>query len=71
MRFLIITTTLEHFDEDAFGRDGHGHASKSKETLYKTYVKVISEQYEFLAYISLLAKTQRSFFYFCVDYGFI
>jgi hypothetical protein len=22
---------LEHFGEDAFGRDGHGHASKSKE----------------------------------------
>jgi hypothetical protein len=21
----------EHFDEDAHGRDGHGHASKSKE----------------------------------------
>jgi hypothetical protein len=27
-KFLIITT-----DEYAFGRDGHGHASKSKETL--------------------------------------
>jgi hypothetical protein len=26
---LIITTILEHFAEDAFGRDGHGHASKS------------------------------------------
>ena len=27
---------LEHFGEDAHGRDGHGHghASKSKETLY-------------------------------------
>jgi hypothetical protein len=34
MRFLIITTTLDHVGEDAFGRDGHGHASKSKETLY-------------------------------------
>jgi hypothetical protein len=34
MRFLIITTILEHFGEDDFGRDGHGHASKSKETLY-------------------------------------
>ena len=28
---------LEHFGEDAFGRDGHGHASESKETLYEVY----------------------------------
>jgi hypothetical protein len=34
MRFLIVTTILEHFGEDAFGRGCHGHASKSKETLY-------------------------------------
>jgi hypothetical protein len=34
MRFFIITTILEHFDVGAFGCDGHGHASKSKETLY-------------------------------------
>jgi hypothetical protein len=25
---------LEHFGKDAHGRNGHGHASKSKETLY-------------------------------------
>jgi hypothetical protein len=37
MRFLIITTDLEHFDEDAFGPDGHGHASKSKEILYLVF----------------------------------
>jgi hypothetical protein len=39
MRFLIITTILEHFGEDDFGRDGHGHASKSKETLYFSRAK--------------------------------
>jgi hypothetical protein len=26
---------LEHFGEDAYGCDLHGHNSKSKETLYK------------------------------------
>jgi hypothetical protein len=31
---LSLRPILEHFGEDAFGRDGHGHASKSKETLY-------------------------------------
>jgi hypothetical protein len=34
MRFLIIMNLFEHFGEDAFGRDRHGHASKPKETLY-------------------------------------
>jgi hypothetical protein len=28
---------LQHFGEDAHGRDGHGHASKSKETLYENF----------------------------------
>jgi hypothetical protein len=27
------------FCEDAFGRDGHGHASESKETLYFNWLK--------------------------------
>jgi hypothetical protein len=33
---LTITTILDHFGEDAHGRDGYGHdhASKSNETLY-------------------------------------
>jgi hypothetical protein len=26
---------FQNFGEDAHGRDGHGHASKSKETLFK------------------------------------
>jgi hypothetical protein len=29
------------FCEDAFGRDGHGHASKSKETLYLLKINLI------------------------------
>jgi hypothetical protein len=31
MRFHIIMAIFEHFFEDAHGRDGHDHASKSKE----------------------------------------
>ena len=26
---------FQNFGEDAHGRDGHGHASKSKETMYE------------------------------------
>ena len=29
----VITTIFEHFCEDPQGRDGHGHASESKEIL--------------------------------------
>jgi hypothetical protein len=35
MRFLTTMAILENFDEDAHGRGGHGHASKSKELLLK------------------------------------
>jgi hypothetical protein len=35
---------LEHFDEDAHGRDGHGHASKSKETLYQFKIKKLMKK---------------------------
>jgi hypothetical protein len=34
MAILIRNLICDHFCEDAYGRDGHGHASKSKETLY-------------------------------------
>jgi hypothetical protein len=30
---------LQHFGEDAHGRDGYGHASESKETLYINFEK--------------------------------
>ena len=33
LRFFITMAIVEHFSEDAHGRDGHGHASKLKETL--------------------------------------
>ena len=32
------------FCEDAFGRDGHGHASKSKEILYNKGSKLIESK---------------------------
>jgi hypothetical protein len=33
IRFFIIIIILEHFGEDANGRNGHGHVSKSIEAL--------------------------------------
>jgi len=33
MRFLTMMAVLEHFGKDALGRDDHGHASKSIETM--------------------------------------
>jgi hypothetical protein len=33
---MIRNLIGDHFREDAHGRDGHGHASKPKETLYIT-----------------------------------
>jgi hypothetical protein len=35
MSVHIIMTTLNHFGEDANGRDGNGHVSKSKGKLYQ------------------------------------
>ena len=34
MAIMIRNIICDHFCEDAYGRDGHGHASESKETLY-------------------------------------
>jgi hypothetical protein len=34
-------TILGHFGEEAFGRDGHGHASKSKKTINK---KILNDE---------------------------
>jgi hypothetical protein len=39
MIVMIRNRNGDDFCEDAFGRDGHGHASKSKETLYFPQVK--------------------------------
>ena len=38
---MIRNRNGDDFCEDAFGRDGHGHASKSKEILYINFSKCI------------------------------
>ena len=53
MSLHIIITIFEHFYEDAQGRDGHGHASESKETLYYKFFTKISYHDQNIYFIKL------------------
>ena len=46
MMIMIKNLIGDHFCEDAQGRDGHGHAIKSKETLQLNILMMIRDEYQ-------------------------